>query len=425
MNNGRIPPSETEQLLLAYLPKFPAIISFLSSVCVIVSVSRSNKKKKKMYHRIACVMAFYGILQSCIFMIGTTAFPKNTPQVKGAAGTYSSCTVQGFFVQLTMAIPYYYSSLSVYSFLAIRNDFNQERIAWVEKWIHGIVHILTVPSAVYLVPKDAYNPSGPFCWISRFPLDCGPKTGVTCIRSSPRSLVYSTCFVAIPAGLSAVMSFVIMARIYRTQVKKEKESEMKNHGKKKFLAAARKKKSGIIAKQACLYLFAFILGYGPSAITRTLKMLGKKSSNYFWVFSACMTALQSSFFTFVYFWLQIRNGPMQFDGISRMSFSRQRNEKSPSDLRMSLGPEEKNEIPEEPKRRLSFSIFDGSQVTTNSPWSMFLVDDSGDSDSSDDDSEKQVDHNVLETEMVSTCISNEVNEIGTVQNNYSTDCNVD
>ena len=212
-----------EQKAIAFAPKAPAILSLVSSFCVIHFFVTHPEKRAKIYHRMAFAMSLYGIILSAVFITGTSAFPTNTLNSYGAMGSTGTCTLQGVGAQLSCAgIPLYYSSLSIYSYLSIKAQFKEDKIAWIEPWIHGAINTYTVGTSIILIITKNLNPSGPVCWIETFPERCGRDTTIPCQRGNPSQVgLFSWLCSGIPVYGAMFFSTYIMIAIYRSQVRKE------------------------------------------------------------------------------------------------------------------------------------------------------------------------------------------------------------
>merc|ERR1719203_1061456 len=120
-------------------------------------------------------------LMSCCHFVGTWAIPYGTPGVVGAFGTEITCKFQGALLSFGFSVPYYYTSLSVISYIAIRNDFDEKKYEKIEPIIHIVV--LGIPSAISIVglKDNFFHPAGPWCWVDSFPSGCEGNPEVECI----------------------------------------------------------------------------------------------------------------------------------------------------------------------------------------------------------------------------------------------------
>uniref|UniRef100_A0A7S2VZ37 Uncharacterized protein n=1 Tax=Eucampia antarctica TaxID=49252 RepID=A0A7S2VZ37_9STRA len=102
-----------------------------------------------------------------------------------------------------------------------------------------------------------------------------------------------------------------------------------------------------------------------------------------WSIGTCLIVLQSFAFTAVYFGLQIRNDPypkfLNGESYCSMLTKRISNRENIADREETVAAGKQAT----PIRRRSFSIFDGSKVSS-SHWGAFLIDDDDESDNSND-----------------------------------------
>jgi hypothetical protein len=145
---------------------------------------------------------------------GTAAVPAGTPGVHGAKGTTTTCSAQGFLNQLGYVVPSYYCALSLYSFVAIRNNFDLGKYIWIERWIHIGVYVYPVASGIYLLIIEAFNYSGHTCWVASVPLGCGNDSGVVCTRGPQNLGDILWLFLGAPAFVGLLVPTFMMVYIY-------------------------------------------------------------------------------------------------------------------------------------------------------------------------------------------------------------------
>jgi len=149
------PPNITQMRAFAFSAKPFALLSFLSSLWIIYSLLiRCGKKRLTMYHRLILSAAFcLNILSFCLFL-GTWAMPVGTLWAVGAAGNENTCTAQGFLYDWAyVAFPFYYASFSVLALVSVKNNFKEEKYAWMEKWIHLGAYVPPLIFAIYATVK--------------------------------------------------------------------------------------------------------------------------------------------------------------------------------------------------------------------------------------------------------------------------------
>mmetsp|Transcript_33042 Transcript_33042/g.36985 ORF Transcript_33042/g.36985 Transcript_33042/m.36985 type:complete len:360 (+) Transcript_33042:446-1525(+) len=133
-------------------------------------------------------MSLHMLVQGAFRMYGTYAIPISTTssdEALNASGTTTTCTVQGFVLYVcTTTSFFYYSALPVYSYVNVMNNFDKAKYLWIEWYIHVIVHIFPIGSAIYILTLHGFNNTGHgFCGISNVPLGCEEKfSNVTCER---------------------------------------------------------------------------------------------------------------------------------------------------------------------------------------------------------------------------------------------------
>ena len=133
---------------------------------------------------------------------GAVAVPVDTPDTWGAFGTTETCTAQGFFSQLSMAVPLYYAFLSCYSWIVVvYGNFDPNKYRWIEKYIHIAVHLWPIGSALYLLNIQAFNSTGLRCWIASIPLGCGDESDIPCERGPKNISEILLIFAVIPSLL--------------------------------------------------------------------------------------------------------------------------------------------------------------------------------------------------------------------------------
>ena len=139
---------------------------------------------------------------------------------------------------------FYYCSLSVYSFVGVLNNFDEKVYAWIEKYIHILVHIYPISSALYLVSLEAFNNVGlGYCLTSSEPLECmNPESGIPCERGpSLQEWTRLNAFWSVPFIFYLICPTVIMVKLF-CMVKKRQT---------RIYIQAKD-----VAKQSFIYLFA-------------------------------------------------------------------------------------------------------------------------------------------------------------------------
>ena len=110
--------SERQQIVLAIVPKISSLFSLFGSAWILLEVVTDHHgptpKRQHPYHRLLLGMSVYDIFESLWNFASTWAIPVGTEGVWQPRGTTATCTAQGFFLTLSVAVPIYNAFLSLY-----------------------------------------------------------------------------------------------------------------------------------------------------------------------------------------------------------------------------------------------------------------------------------------------------------------------
>jgi len=202
-----------QELILSWTARTAAIFSFLGGLYIFFW---AWKKKEQVYHRIMLAVSMYILLWSPWMMYGVAAIPEGTPDVLGAHGTIATCTAQGFFNQLSTAIPAYYVALSGFSWIVIvHGNFDPSKYVWVEKYMHLLVNAWAMGSSTTLATMEAFNPSEgwPSCYIGAVPMGCGNGSDVECTRGPQNVGQLLAIFVGLPVLVLLLVPTITMVAL--------------------------------------------------------------------------------------------------------------------------------------------------------------------------------------------------------------------
>jgi hypothetical protein len=249
------------------------LASSISCACAIYMAVKAYQSRERMYHRLILGISLHLISYSAWFMYGTAAVPSEySDLIWGARGTIQTCSAQGFFLQVAMAIPFYYASLSVYSFQAVRYNFDIAKYQWIEKWIHLGVHFFPVGSAIYLLYLEAFNPTGHYqCWIASVPFGCGEgNDGMECERGPQNIEQIAWIFAALPTFLYLLVPVGVMVSLYLLVRKRQRSTANINDRSMDHYPW----KSKLVAQQAALYLLGLFWTYIFGMINNGVQWIG-------------------------------------------------------------------------------------------------------------------------------------------------------
>jgi hypothetical protein len=154
----------------AIVPKFSGLLSLVGSLFICQSVIR--KKLKTPYQRLLLGLSAADFLFSLVFIMSTWPMPKGMAFL--AAGTVTTCSVQGFFaVAAGRGTILYNTILALYYLLTVGYGWKDERITKFElPWTHLVVNLFCWGPAIAYIPLELYNLSGPICFVSGHPMGC-------------------------------------------------------------------------------------------------------------------------------------------------------------------------------------------------------------------------------------------------------------
>lgn len=168
----------TQKAVLAVIPKITSILSLLGSSWIMVEVLTDvselpRPKRQHPYHRLLFAMSMYDVLESVWNFASTWAIPRGTDGVVWALGTTATCSAQGFFLTLGVAVPLYNAMLSLYYVLVINYRYSDATLRkWVEPTMHGVAGGWAFFTALYAACTGLLNNANLWCWISPLPQGC-------------------------------------------------------------------------------------------------------------------------------------------------------------------------------------------------------------------------------------------------------------
>jgi len=337
-----------------------------------------------------CVLPY-----AVVDFVGTWAMPIGTPYRIGAAGNQGTCIAQGFVsIIVTIAVPYYYSSLSVFSCFAVRNSFKEENYRHIEKWIHLGAIIVSLPIAFIFAVRNSINPSIVVCFVAEYPFGCVEDPNVPCERGGD----------SLTLAIETMYSWVLMAILFiippaallylRGFIKRATRDTNRSVGKKKIIETFRKRVLKDLIAQSSLYLLSFWSTQIFLYISHGYHLITGKDSYDLVIAGVCCSSFQGVVLMLVYFQLEAKKGDVAVcEGpggeIRNYQGAKDDTNLSVRDIR-EAAKRTRNRLRSwksslSSQRKYSLHIFDG-EVDGSSPWAKFL--------NADDDSEDDLDLNL-------------------------------
>lgn len=408
-------PTTVQQWAMAYAIKPTALLSLFSSFYVIYFLLIAHPDKlKRMYHRLVLAMNINVVPMTIKFLWGTWAIPKGTPYTIGAIGTRQTCTTQGFLgIFSIFTVSYYYASLSVFAFLAVKHSFKEAEFQWVEKWIHIGAYVLPLTVAVVLVTKEQFNPYAEGCFATGYPVGCEYDPHVPCERGDDDSEPF-----IFTLGVGQFLTYFVIPPVamlsIRSRISAVREDVDRSLGFKRIMESARQRALKDVAAQTTLYLFSFWSTYIIGLIATMCFVLTGKVFYNLVIIGSILLSSQGTVIAYVYFRLNNIGKPnvmvvpnsSTYHPSHKTSQASSNANQTVADIRTSAASPDRSRrgadsilssLSTLPSERFAFHIFDGTP-DENSPWSQFL--NPGSHDEDDDCSESPCDF--LENEKAQT-----------------------
>ena len=204
--------SHAQVVALTLAPIVPGLLSFAASGTIVAMILRSPGKLSKPFRRIIFGISAYDVIQS--FTASLSGFPSPSGSRWAAIGNDSTCTVQGFFSQVShwslgfesliflltiqfahilprllirklgvSGSPLYSLSLAIYYLCVIKFNMTDDQFQKrVEVYLHAVSNALVWFSSIFLLVRGYFNVTIANCWISPYPSDCIHNPDVDCIR---------------------------------------------------------------------------------------------------------------------------------------------------------------------------------------------------------------------------------------------------
>ena len=326
--------------------------------------------------------------------------PEGTPGFIHASGTVTTCTAQGFiFAIFFLAVPTYYGSLILQAYMGIRNNFQEEKYRWIEKWVHIIAYTLPTALAIVGVVTENFNPNAGGCSLTKYPPGCDSDPDVECLRGEDIDLViYIIGFTQIFLYFIYPPSVMIAMWCWLRNMQ-QKMDHRGSTGMQQVRDAARKEMMRSIAIQLSLYLSCFWITFMPTLLVFLLQTLIGEMFYGLQIFANCVFAFQGFIFVVEYFLLQRYFGKpkVEVEQLRNSAFcSKAKRGRISTTGRLSTTVQDIRSNAERTTERTtetscgeainefrrmshSFNIFDGTP-DADSPWARFFEDETEDDD---------------------------------------------
>jgi hypothetical protein len=169
--------TRTQSIVLEYVVYFTAPFSVLGSILIIWVILYEGKKvlHKSPYHRILLGLSVLDFFNSMgVLVLGHWTVPEEVSDViPNARGSFTTCNISGFFLNLLFGTLFYSATLALYFVAIIRFE---KKEAWfarsIEPFGHFLAIVYPITSGCVAVLYDFMNPLGilpGWCWIGDYP----------------------------------------------------------------------------------------------------------------------------------------------------------------------------------------------------------------------------------------------------------------
>jgi len=160
------PLNYAERIAYICVSAFSGSLSIVGSFLIIYIILRGGRTKlSRLRNRLLLGMSIIDIFYSAALGLSVLPIPQETVCSIGM-GNLSTCTVQGFFIQLGTAVPGYNTMLSIYFLMTVRYSVSETTLTRkYEPFMHAFALFPPLVTAIIgAVKKMYFNETTP-CWI--------------------------------------------------------------------------------------------------------------------------------------------------------------------------------------------------------------------------------------------------------------------
>eukprot|EP00834_Sanchytrium_tribonematis_P002268 NODE_66_length_25735_cov_0.318497.p14 type:complete len:300 gc:universal NODE_66_length_25735_cov_0.318497:5706-6605(+) len=217
--------------ILTIISKVVSILSFMGSATLIYKFYNLNESgKRSLYHRIILYISLVDIIGSINFFVGPWAF-----------GNAAACQLQGFIVEMFIAIPLWNIAHATNVLVRVIYGWHAEKANGLEIYYHVFAWSIPTIGGIIGLARQVYEPVSSWCWYGPQSVDLRFAT------------FYAWVFLSMIISVGVAISVTV-------HVKKLQENSSKS---KAYLAG----------KRQILYSGAILITFGPSSLTRLVQAI--------------------------------------------------------------------------------------------------------------------------------------------------------
>jgi len=294
--------SEKQQLILGYLPLATAPFSVVGSAFIVYSILLNRKETLlNPYHRIMLGISLLDLLTSTsLIVLGTWAVPVEAQDfVAGARGTWTTCNISGFFLNLLFGSMWYSAFLSLYFWctIVLEQQRGKKLVKVIEPLGHAVSVLLPVLTGAIGAATTMINPMNilpGWCWFSIYPPNCDDDP-ILCERGVE---LPNLQWVGAHVSIGVIFFTVIVCMVSITVKVRTIEKRIQQYAGGQSNRLERTKATGV---QSLLYIASFFFCFFPIVMTQTLYSYREKKYYYiFALLTKTVSPLQGAFNFWIY-----------------------------------------------------------------------------------------------------------------------------
>ena len=264
--------------------------------------------------------------------------------------------------------------ISFQSVIAVKNNFQEEKYVWIEKWIHIGAYLVPLCLAIVCAAKGWFVPGLTFCR-NDMQGKCDIFKDEECHHEHAiKSYSVFTSIITIEMLIGTATIITLLCTFDKLQKRADEAI-----GMQRIVGNARRQRLKQVACQTGLYLLSFWFGYFPKIVDRFVRMITGQLNFDLIITANCVFALQGFTIMVIYFALQQRSHKEEVKNILHSAISAPDGSRhdTVSKIRANAARQRRKSsiLSSSLVSKYSFKIFDGSPAQ-DSPWAAYFEDES-------------------------------------------------
>lgn len=242
--------SSHQQVAVAIAPKVGGAISILGSLWIFLEILGSREKRQQVYHRMMFMMSMFDTIVSSGAFSSTWPMTTDDQDPWRGRGTDTTCSIQGFSLQLGATLFTYNAALSIFYVLLITFKVTEQRIHKRYEWaLHGLPLCFGIGTATTAAAKNWYHNANLWCWIAVDPvcIDYTQEDDLDeyCDRFQ-HIWIYRWALFFAPLWLCFLVQFIALIAVARSVYKQEAKVDKYLQPQKQFAVPAQSNELAVV-----------------------------------------------------------------------------------------------------------------------------------------------------------------------------------